>query len=116
VATDDFWQYALFAAVAYIHAAIGRAGAPVRRTCQDPVQRLATWRHNDQVGTPPAGHLTVGRPIRRFPHLQHLRRSICSRPRSGPDPVCVRDRRRRREGGLACGAKLGSAGPSGRPG
>jgi hypothetical protein len=26
--TDDFWQYALYAAVAYIRAAAGRAGAP----------------------------------------------------------------------------------------
>ena len=28
--TDDFWQYALYAAVAYIRAAASRAGAPVR--------------------------------------------------------------------------------------
>jgi hypothetical protein len=32
--TDDFWQYALFAAVAYIRAA-SRAGVPVRQACQD---------------------------------------------------------------------------------
>jgi hypothetical protein len=32
--TDDFWQYALFAAVAYIRAAASRAGVPVRRECQ----------------------------------------------------------------------------------
>jgi hypothetical protein len=32
---DDFWQYALFAAVAYIRAAASRAGAPVRQACQD---------------------------------------------------------------------------------
>ena len=32
--TDDFWQYALFAAVAYIRAAANRAGAPVRQACQ----------------------------------------------------------------------------------
>ena len=31
---DDFWQYALFAAVAYI-----RAGVPVRQACQDLAQR-----------------------------------------------------------------------------
>ena len=29
--TDDFWQYALFAAVAYIRAAASRAGVPVRQ-------------------------------------------------------------------------------------
>src|SRR6266700_6245420 len=28
--TDDFWQYALFAAIAYIRAAASRAGVPVR--------------------------------------------------------------------------------------
>ena len=31
--TDDFWQYALYAAVAYIRAAAGRAGVP---TSQSP--------------------------------------------------------------------------------
>ncbi len=35
---DDFWQYALFAAVAYIRAAASRTGAPVRQTCQDLAQ------------------------------------------------------------------------------
>jgi len=37
--TDDFWQYALFAAVAYIRAAASRAGVPVRQACQDLGQR-----------------------------------------------------------------------------
>ena len=37
--TDDFWQYALYAAVAYIRAAAGRAGVPVRRVCQELAQR-----------------------------------------------------------------------------
>ena len=37
--TDDFWQYALYAAVAYIRAAASRAGAPVRRVCQELAQR-----------------------------------------------------------------------------
>ena len=32
---DDFWQYALFAAVAYIRAAASRAGVPVGQACQD---------------------------------------------------------------------------------
>jgi hypothetical protein len=33
--TDDFWQHALFAAVAYIRAAASRAGVPVHRACQE---------------------------------------------------------------------------------
>jgi hypothetical protein len=33
--TDDFWQYALFATVAYIRAAASRAGVPTRQVCQD---------------------------------------------------------------------------------
>jgi hypothetical protein len=37
--TDDFWQYALFAAVAYIRAAADRAGVPVRQVCQELTQR-----------------------------------------------------------------------------
>jgi hypothetical protein len=39
--TDDFWQYALFATVAYLRAAASRAGVPVRQVCQD-----LTWRQN----------------------------------------------------------------------
>ena len=31
---DDFWQYALFAAIAYIRAAANRASMPVRQACQ----------------------------------------------------------------------------------
>ena len=37
--TDDFWQYALFTAVAYIRTAVSRAGVPVRQACQDQAQR-----------------------------------------------------------------------------
>ena len=36
---DDFWQYALFAAVACIRAAASRAGVPVRQACQDLTHR-----------------------------------------------------------------------------
>jgi hypothetical protein len=38
--TDDFWQYALFATVAYIRAAASRAGVTVRQACQDLAQRF----------------------------------------------------------------------------
>jgi hypothetical protein len=37
--TDDFWEYAAYAAVAYIRAAASRAGVPVRRACQDLDER-----------------------------------------------------------------------------
>ena len=37
--SDDFWQYALFATVAYIRAAANRAGVPVRQACQDLSER-----------------------------------------------------------------------------
>lgn len=37
--TDDFWQYALYAAVAYIRAAASRAGVPVCRVCQELAAR-----------------------------------------------------------------------------
>jgi len=30
---DDFWQYAMYAAAAYIRAAASRAGVPVRQAC-----------------------------------------------------------------------------------
>ena len=32
--TDDFWQYALLAAVAYVRAAAHRTGVPVREACR----------------------------------------------------------------------------------
>src|SRR5262249_54018265 len=38
--TDDFWEYALYAIVAYIRAAASQAGVPVRQACQDLAQRL----------------------------------------------------------------------------
>jgi hypothetical protein len=44
---DDFWQYAVYAAVACIRAAASRAGVPVRQACQDLDERpghLAPWR------------------------------------------------------------------------
>ncbi|MGO9668411.1 MAG: hypothetical protein ACLPS1_07505 [Streptosporangiaceae bacterium] len=37
--TDDFWQYALFAAVACIRAAARRAGVPVPQACRELAQR-----------------------------------------------------------------------------
>ena len=37
--TDDFWQYALFAAVAYLRAAASRAGISVRQVCQELARR-----------------------------------------------------------------------------
>jgi hypothetical protein len=36
---DDFWQYALYAAVACIRAAAGRVGVPVRQACQELARR-----------------------------------------------------------------------------
>ena len=37
--TDDFWQYALFAAIAHIRAAADRTSVPVREACQQLAQR-----------------------------------------------------------------------------
>jgi len=37
--TDDFWEYALFAAAAYVRAAASRAGVPVRQACQELARR-----------------------------------------------------------------------------
>ena len=37
--TDDFWKYALFAAIAYIRAAADQAGVPVHQACQQLAQR-----------------------------------------------------------------------------
>ena len=37
---DDFWQYALFAAVVCIRATSSRAGVLVRQACQDLAKRL----------------------------------------------------------------------------
>jgi hypothetical protein len=37
---DDFWQYALFATVAYIRAGANWGGVPASRACQQLAQRL----------------------------------------------------------------------------
>jgi hypothetical protein len=37
---DDFWQYALLAAVQYVRAAAGRAGVPVAQACQELAGRV----------------------------------------------------------------------------
>jgi len=37
--SDDFWEYALFAAAAYIRAAARRADVPVRQACEELVRR-----------------------------------------------------------------------------
>jgi hypothetical protein len=37
--TDDFRQYAMYAAIAYIRAAASRAGVPVRQACKDLDER-----------------------------------------------------------------------------
>jgi hypothetical protein len=62
--TDDFWQYALFAACAYIRAAASRAGLPERQACEALAERP---RHPAPIKTSSgrrrSGHLTVSRPI-----------------------------------------------------
>jgi hypothetical protein len=40
--TDDFWQYALYAAVAFIRAAASRANVPVRQVCQELALRAGS--------------------------------------------------------------------------
>lgn len=37
--TDDFWEYALYAAVAYLRAAAARAGVPVLEACRQLAER-----------------------------------------------------------------------------
>ncbi len=37
--TDDFWEYALFAAIAYVRAAADRANVPMPQACQQLAQR-----------------------------------------------------------------------------
>jgi hypothetical protein len=65
--TDDFWQYALFAAAACIRAAASRAGVPVRQACQDLAHRPSQPWPPSAITTTSVrsgnGHLTIGRPI-----------------------------------------------------
>jgi hypothetical protein len=46
--TDDFWQYALYAAVAYIRAAASRVGVPVRQVCHELAAARADLRGGPQ--------------------------------------------------------------------
>jgi hypothetical protein len=51
--TDDFWQYALYAAVACIRAAASRADVPVRQACQEIPEHPGPRSHSadyEQVG------------------------------------------------------------------
>ena len=41
--TDDFWQYGLYAAVAYLRAAASRADVPVGQVCQDLASARMPW-------------------------------------------------------------------------
>ena len=50
---DDFWQYALFAAVAYIRAAASRWACRCARHARTSPSALATRRRNEQFGTQP---------------------------------------------------------------
>ena len=50
--TDDFWQYALFVAIAYIRAAANRVSVPVRQACQQLARAQATQRHNCHSSAP----------------------------------------------------------------
>jgi len=47
--TDDFWQHAMYAAVAYIRGAASRAGVPARQACQDLDQSPADQTPADSV-------------------------------------------------------------------
>jgi hypothetical protein len=49
--TDDFWQYALFAAVACIRAAPAGRASQYARHARTWASALATRRHDDQFGT-----------------------------------------------------------------
>jgi hypothetical protein len=61
--TDDFWQHALFAAVAYIRAAASRAGVSAARHARTSPSASATQRHNDQFGPLLKRSSGGGRPI-----------------------------------------------------
>ncbi len=66
--TDDFWQYALYAAVAYIRAAARRTRVPVRQACQELVQRWPAAR---------AGMSADNRTSRRLRGLSGALPNIC---------------------------------------
>jgi len=51
--SDDFWEYALYAAAAYIRAAASQAGVPGRQACQDLAPQ-GHPRHNTHYRGPPA--------------------------------------------------------------
>ena len=53
---DDFWEYALYAAAAYIRAAASQAGVPVRQACQDLAHRPGHPRHNAHHGAAREDH------------------------------------------------------------
>jgi hypothetical protein len=50
--TDDFWQYALYAAIAHIRAAASRVGVPVRQACQELAGPTRTHRSVSGLAAP----------------------------------------------------------------
>jgi hypothetical protein len=61
--TDDFWHYALFAAVAYVHAAASRASAPMARHASSWPSTRATQRHKRPSGAALTGSLRFASPV-----------------------------------------------------
>ena len=61
--TDDFWHYALFAAVAYIRAAASRAGVPTPGMLGPGPAPWPASAITTSSGYSGSGHLTVSRPI-----------------------------------------------------
>jgi hypothetical protein len=54
--TNDFWEYALYAAVAYIRAAASQAGVTLRQACQELARAGDTQRHNTHYGAARKDH------------------------------------------------------------
>jgi hypothetical protein len=94
--TDDFWQYALFAAVAYIRAAADKASVPIRQACP----QLVLPAGDDHLGvTRPVPEQTVRRaPREQRAHLtsevikpvtKQVRRRGCQRQVTGQDTLAI---------------------------
>ena len=56
--TDDFWEYALYAAAAYIRAAASKTGAPISQVCRELAQRA------DELGDDGTNDLAVSDVLR----------------------------------------------------
>ena len=105
--TDDFWQYALFAATAYIRVAADQAGLPVSEVCRGPSPAAQTCGQADPPS--PVWHLQstlAAQIVRARTAAQYIRARQLNRPLHTRAPITARPRHGTQRGYGKCDRQL----------